>query len=244
MLALLQELGGEGGNYLALEFQGPGLASLSVEDRMVLSSMATETGAKAAIFPSDRLTAAYLAGRTSAPFAAVEPDPGASYDREIVLDLGTVHPRVALPHRPDLVVPAGDAVDTPVQMVFIGTCTGGRASDVRKVREVLESLGGIAEGVQLVITPASREVFLELTRDGTLAGLAEMGATVTTPGCGPCCGTSGPIPGDGMNVISTANRNFKGRMGNGMARIYLASPVTCAAAAAAGRIVDPERGWR
>jgi 3-isopropylmalate/(R)-2-methylmalate dehydratase large subunit len=244
MLALLEELGGEGGNYLTLEFHGPGVGSLSVEDRMVLSSMATETGAKAAIFPFDRLTATYLAGRTSAPVAAVDGDPDAEYVREIVLDLSELQARVALPHHPDHVVPAAAAVGTPVHMVFIGTCTGGRASDVRKVHEVLESAGGIAAGVQLVITPASREVFLELTRDGTLAGLAEMGATVTTPGCGPCCGTSGPIPGDGMNVISTANRNFKGRMGNGTAAIYLASPVTCAAAAAAGRIVDPEEGWR
>jgi 3-isopropylmalate/(R)-2-methylmalate dehydratase large subunit len=123
-------------------------------------------------------------------------------------------------------------------MAFIGTCTGGRAADIREAVAVIERAGGkVARGVQLVVTPASRAVADQLEADGTLAKLLAMGATVTTAGCGACCGTSGVIPAAGTNVISTANRNFKGRMGQATAEIYLASPAACAAAAAAGRIV-------
>jgi 3-isopropylmalate/(R)-2-methylmalate dehydratase large subunit len=127
-------------------------------------------------------------------------------------------------------------------MVFIGTCTGGRASDVRAALAIVEASGGrIAPGVQLVVTPASREVYLDLLADGSAHRLAAMGAIITTPGCGACCGTSGAIPGHGMNVLSTANRNFKARMGNATASIYLASPAACAAAAVTGVITDPRR---
>ena len=147
---------------------------------------------------------------------------------------------MALPHSPDNVVPMEQAAGTPVQMVFIGTCTGGRVRDFHEALAVLERGGGrVAPGVQLVVTPASREVAERLRADGTLAKFEAMGAIVTTPGCGACCGTSGVIPGDGMNVLSTANRNFKARMGNATASIYLASPAACAAAAATGRITDP-----
>ncbi|HEY9228409.1 MAG TPA: aconitase family protein, partial [Gemmatimonadaceae bacterium] len=134
-----------------------------------------------------------------------------------------------------------DAVaGAPVHMVFIGTCTGGRVTDFHEALGVFERAGGrIARGVQLVVTPASRDIYLQLIDDGTIAKLAAMGAIVTTPGCGACCGTSGAIPGDGMTVMSTANRNFKARMGNATASIYLASPAACAAAAVTGRITDP-----
>ena len=125
-------------------------------------------------------------------------------------------------------------------MVFVGTCTGGRVADVHEVLDVLRTGGSrIAPGVQLVVTPASREVERRLTDDGTLAALKQMGATITTPGCGACCGTSGVIPAAGTNVLSTANRNFKARMGPASVSIYLASPAACAAAALTGRITDP-----
>jgi 3-isopropylmalate/(R)-2-methylmalate dehydratase large subunit len=149
-------------------------------------------------------------------------------------------PRVAIPHSPNDVVSIEQIVGTPVHMVFLGTCTGGRVPDFHEALDVLERAGGhVAPGLQLVVTPASREVYLRLIEDGTLGKLAAMGAIVTTPGCGACCGTSGAIPGDGMTVLSTANRNFKARMGNATASIYLASPAACAAAAATGSITDP-----
>jgi 3-isopropylmalate/(R)-2-methylmalate dehydratase large subunit len=243
-LELVRIIGPEGANYQTLELDGPAVSSLSLEDRLVISNLGVEMGAKAAIFGVDAETEAYLAGRRAtsdrAQSTVVVSDRDARYAREIVVDTSAISPRVSLPHAPDNVVAIDEAVGTPVQMVFIGTCTGGRVPDFHDVLRVLERAGGrIAPGVQLVLTPASREVERRLLADGTLQALAAMGGMVTTPGCGACCGTSGVIPGDGMNVISTANRNFKARMGNATASIYLASPTACAAAAATGRITDP-----
>jgi 3-isopropylmalate/(R)-2-methylmalate dehydratase large subunit len=221
-LALAGELGADGASYQALEFAGPAVERLSLDDRLVLANLAVEMGAKNGIFPG-----------------AVTADPDARYAREVRLDLDALAPQVALPHQVDRVVEIGSAAGTPVQMVYLGTCTGGRVSDFHQAREILRAGGGVARGVQLVVTPASRAVLETLARDGTLADFLAMGAVVGTPGCGSCCGTCGAIPGDGVNVISTANRNFKGRMGNSAAAIYLASPASCAAAAVRGAIADP-----
>src|SRR5262249_20548180 len=171
---------------------------------------------------------------------AVAPDDAAAYERDIVLELDAIGPRVAVPHDPTDVVPIEQLAGTRVDMIFLGTCTGGRVADFHDALAVLQAHGGaIAPGVQLVVPPASREVYARLIDDGTLAKLTAMGAIVTIPGCGACCGTSGMIPGDGMTVLSTANRNFKARMGNATAQIYLASPTACAAAAVTGYITDP-----
>jgi 3-isopropylmalate/(R)-2-methylmalate dehydratase large subunit len=244
-LTMIAQLGAEGANYRALEFHGPGVREFSLEDRFVFSSLAVEAGAKAAIFESDSATTDYLAPRTSARGAPVASDRDAVFASELVLRLDEITPRVAIPHSPNDVVPIGNVLNVPVHMVFLGTCTGGRVTDFHEALAVLERGGGrIANGVQLVATPASREIYLRLIDDGTIAKLASMGAIVTTPGCGACCGTSGAIPGDGMNVVSTANRNFKARMGNATAAIYLASPAACAAAAVTGRLVDPREVGR
>jgi 3-isopropylmalate/(R)-2-methylmalate dehydratase large subunit len=215
VLTLAGMLGADGATYCALEYEG----DLPLDDRMTIANMAVEMGAKNAIFPG-----------------VVEADRDASYVREIEIDLDRVEPMVALPHHVDRVVPIDQAAGTPVQMVYLGTCTGGRVSDFHAARDVIKRGGGVAKGVQLVVTPASRNVLETLTNDGTLADFIAMGAVIVTPGCGSCCGTCGAIPGDGVNVISTANRNFKGRMGNSNASIYLASPATCAAAAVTGKI--------
>jgi 3-isopropylmalate/(R)-2-methylmalate dehydratase large subunit len=221
-LALAAELGADGATYQALEFTG---IELRLEDRLVLANMAVEMGAKNGIF----------AGEVAA-------DPDAGYAREITLRLDQLAPQVALPHRVDQVAPIAAVAGTPVQFVYLGTCTGGRASDYHEALCVLRAGGGPARGVKLVVTPASRAVMEALEVDGTMAEFRAMGAEIGAPGCGSCCGTCGPIPGDGINVISTANRNFKGRMGNGAASIYLASPASCAAAAVRGAIADP-REW-
>ncbi len=238
-LALAKELGADGATYQALEFCGPALAALDLEDRLVLSNLAVEMGAKNGIFPADSNTLSYLDERAEGSFQPVEPDKGAHYVRKIILALDTLTPQIALPHQVDRVVPIQDALGTPVQMVYLGTCTGGRVRDFHQAMDVLKAGGGPAPGVQLVVTPASREVLEALTRDGTLTEFITMGAVIVTPGCGSCCGTCGAIPGDGVNVISTANRNFKGRMGNSNAAIYLASPASCAASAVRGVIADP-----
>jgi 3-isopropylmalate/(R)-2-methylmalate dehydratase large subunit len=235
-LALAKELGADGANYQALEFAGEGVGTLDLEDRLVVANLAIEMGAKNAVFPADAKTFDYLGGVRG---EACAPDADAGYTREIHIALDSLTPLVALPHQPDYGVSIAESARVPVQMVYLGTCTGGRVRDYHQALAVLKAGGGVAPGVQLVVTPASRTVLETLARDGTLAELIAMGAVIQTPGCGSCCGTCGAIPGDGVNVISTANRNFKGRMGNGAASIYLASPASCAAAAVSGEIADP-----
>jgi 3-isopropylmalate/(R)-2-methylmalate dehydratase large subunit len=236
-LALIAEIGADGANYQAIEFDGDALAAFPFEDRLVLSSLMVECGAKAAIFPHDAVTAAYRLERGGDKGTPVTADAGAEVAREVICDLGALTPRLARPDAPTNVGPLAGAAGVPVQMVFIGTCTGGRVSDVHAALTAFEDAGGrLARGVQLVITPASREVHERLVADGTMAHFMAAGAVVTTPGCGACCGTSGVLPADGMTVLSTANRNFKARMGNATARIYLASPAACGRAAATGRI--------
>ncbi|MSR07576.1 MAG: homoaconitate hydratase family protein [Gemmatimonadetes bacterium] len=222
-LHLVGLMGAEGASYQALEFDGPAVAGLSLEDRLVICSMGVEMGAKASIFPG-----------------AVTSDRDTRFAREVALDLASIAPKVARPHAPDHVSDIAEASGQPVHMVFIGTCTGGRVSDIHAALGVLERAGaGVKPGVQLVVTPASREVQRTLERDGSLARLSALGAVVTPPGCGACCGTSGVIPDDGATVMSTANRNFKARMGRSSASIYLASAAACAAAAVTGSITDP-----
>jgi 3-isopropylmalate/(R)-2-methylmalate dehydratase large subunit len=238
-LAIAGRIGADGAGYQAIEFDGPAAADMNVAGRAVLSNMSVEMGAKAGIFRTDDKTIEYLEDRTCASFNAVEPDADARYSGEIMVDVSEIGPMVALPHAVDNVAGVDATAATPIQMVFLGTCTGGRICDFHEACRVLDEAGGIAADVQLVAAPASREVETELRRDGTLDRLASMGAIVLPPGCGPCCGTSGPIPTDGVNILSTANRNFKARMGNGTAAIFLASPASCAAAAATGRITDP-----
>jgi 3-isopropylmalate/(R)-2-methylmalate dehydratase large subunit len=223
-LELAGQLGSDGATYQALEFAG---VDLPLDDRLVLANMAVEMGAKNGIFP-----------------ALIAPDPGACYAREVHVALDQLVPQVALPHRVDHVATIASAAGTPVHMVYLGTCTGGRVSDYHEALRVLQAGGGPAPGVQLLVTAASRAIMDALTADGTVAAFQTMGAVIGAPGCGSCCGTCGPIPGDGVNVISTANRNFKGRMGNGSAAIYLASPASCAAAAVRGAIADPREYHR
>lgn len=236
-LEIVSRLGSDGADYHALEFCGDGLNSLDVDDRFVIASLMVEAGAKAALFPCDEVTRAFLEARTVSIAGAVASDAGATFVHTLDLNLSALTPMVSRPHAPNNVVPLAESAGTPVHMVFVGTCTGGRVSDFHVMRRAFDAAGGrIAPGVQLVLTPASREVLDRLTGDGTLAYLLALGAQLTTAGCGACCGTSGVIPSDGMTVLSTANRNFKGRMGNAKAPIYLASPQVCGIAAATGRI--------
>jgi 3-isopropylmalate/(R)-2-methylmalate dehydratase large subunit len=238
-LHLAKELGADGASYQAIEYCGPAIASLDLEDRLVLSNLTVEMGGKNGVFPADQKTLDYLHGRNAAAFESVDSDSDAKYSREITIALDKLTPQIALPHLVDQVTEVRAASGTKVQMVYLGTCTGGRVRDFHQARGVIKAGGGIAPGVQLVVTPASREVLETITADGTLADFIALGAVIGTPGCGSCCGSCGTIPGDGVNVISTANRNFKGRMGNSNASIYLASPASCAAAAVRGTITDP-----
>ena len=239
-LAIVARLGAEGANYQAVEFDGEGVAQLSLDDRLVLSNLLVESGAKAAMFSADAVLAEFLASRGVAEYTPVVADADARCARMLDVDLAEQTPVIALPHSPANVVPIDTAAGVPIHMVFLGTCTGGRVRDFHEAIAVIEHGGGkLAAGVQLVVTPASRDVEQHLIADGSYAKLEAIGATITAPGCGACCGTSGVIPRDGTNVLSTANRNFKARMGNATAQIYLASPAACAAAAVTGVIANP-----
>ncbi|HEY0886663.1 MAG TPA: aconitase/3-isopropylmalate dehydratase large subunit family protein [Ramlibacter sp.] len=240
-LALARRIGADGASYMALEFAGPGVAALDMDDRIVLANMSVEMGAKAGLLPFDDRTAAYLEARNAATGEPTAPDPDACYAGVIDLDLAAVVPQVALPHRVDQVMDLAEAPETRVDMVYLGTCTGGRTKDFREALEVLREGGGVAAGVRLVVTPASDTVRDELAAAGLLAEFEALGAEIQPPGCGSCCGTCGTIPAAGTNVASTANRNFKGRMGNREAQIFLASPRACASAAVHGRLIDPRR---
>ncbi|MCW5323525.1 homoaconitate hydratase family protein [Verminephrobacter aporrectodeae subsp. tuberculatae] len=233
-LTLARRMGSDGANYRVLEFQGPGVATLDMDDRIVLANMAVELGAKAGIFPFDGTTQQWLStvfgGRPEPEHA----DADAHYADTMHLDLASVVPQIALPHRVDNVIDLQDAPPTPIDMVYLGTCTGGRVKDYREALDALQRYGRIAPGVRLVLAPASESVRRELERSGMLDAFVSLGAELRPPGCGSCCGTCGTAPSNGQNVASTANRNFKGRMGNAAASIFLASPRACATMAATG----------
>lgn len=240
-LALASRLGADGASYLALEFDGPGVQGLDVDDRIVLANMSVEMGAKAGLFPFDRRTRAFLLDAGVEHCAPMQADPGAAYADVLRLDLGSIEPQVALPHRVDQVMPLSQAAPMPIDLVYLGTCTGGRVKDYREALSVLRAGGGVATGVRLVVTPASEAVRAELEREGLLAEFTALGAQVQPPGCGACCGTCGSVPAGGIRVASTANRNFKGRMGDSSAQIFLASPRSCAEAAVRGSLGGVQR---
>lgn len=234
----VREIGGSGAVYKAVEFGGDGVADLQMPGRFTICNLMAETGAKCAIMPADSLTMGYLGGDSSADCVAADPD--AQYEKIISIDLASVEPMVSLPHRADNAVPVRDAEGIPVQMGLIGTCTNGRLEDFK---EALDAMGdrNVHPGFQLLVVPASRKIYAEMAGNGMLAKFAEKGAVILPPSCGPCCGSSAGTPGDGVNVISTANRNFIGRMGNVNANIYLASPATVGISSVAGIITDPGR---
>lgn len=234
VLELIRRVGVDGATYMCLEFTGPGLATLSLDARLTMCSMAIEMGAKTALMEADDAVADYLAQRNLPAGEPVSADPDASFGNELTIDLSEVRPMVVLPHDLTRIVPA-DSVDTVVNQAFVGTCTNSRLEDLRAAADTLTGQTVHPE-VRLIVTPGSRDVYLAAMREGLIETLMTAGAVVTPPGCGPCVGTHMGVPADGETVISTANRNFKGRMGNRFASIILGSPETVAASAVLGRV--------
>ncbi len=238
-LVLVGLLGAQGANYSAIEFMGSALEHISIAERMTLCNMMVESGAKFSIMPSDAMTRTFLQQHAFCqPMTEYSADEDAQYERIIDLHLDTISPMLAKPHCVDLVAPLTQCEGTPIHMAIIGTCTNGRIEDLRNALEAMQDLP-VAPEVQLLIIPASRQIYIQASEEGILAKLAAKGAVILPPGCGPCCGSSAGIPRDNWNVISTANRNFIGRMGNVKANIYLASPRSVALAAVHGYICSP-----
>jgi 3-isopropylmalate/(R)-2-methylmalate dehydratase large subunit len=245
ILYLARLIGVDGATYRALEFSGPVIDSLSVDARMTISNMAIEVGAKAGLMRADSKTYAFFeerARRNGVPLAheprPVDPDPDAEYTRSIEIDASTLEPQIARPHAVGNVSPISMVVGTPVAEGYIGTCTNGRLTDLAIAASILRGKT-VHPDVRLVVAPASRDIYLDAMAAGYIQDLVEAGASVVTPGCGPCVGTHNGVPSDGENVISTANRNFRGRMGNSNAFVYLGSPATVAASVLNARITDP-----
>ena len=239
-LMLAGDITADGASYMALEIAGETVAHLEIDERLTISNLAVEMGAKVGLMEADEKTLEFFRGRTSARLEPVSADPDAVYAWERVYDVGELVPMVAKPHTVDNVCPVEEVEGIPVSQGFIGTCTNGRLADLRAAAVILKGRKVAAE-VRLIVAPASREVMLAALSEGLLEVFMRAGAVVTCPGCACCVGTHQGVPGDGENVISSANRNFKGRMGNPEACIYLASPATVAASCLKGSITDPRR---
>jgi 3-isopropylmalate/(R)-2-methylmalate dehydratase large subunit len=239
ILRLIGTITADGATYMALEFGGPAADSMPHHERMVLANMAVEAGAKTGLFSSDGQTRLFLESQgRGGDWRRIAPDPGASYIRVIDIDLSTLVPMVAFPHTVDNVRTIDEAKGEKMDQVFIGTCTNGRIEDLRVAASILRGKKRHPD-TRLLVIPASRKVYGHAIEEGLLTIFNDAGASINTPGCGPCVGVHQGVLGDGEKCIATMNRNFKGRMGNPEAFIYLASPATCAASAIVGEIADP-----
>jgi 3-isopropylmalate/(R)-2-methylmalate dehydratase large subunit len=245
-LWIIGMIGSAGANYMSIEFHGDGVKTLSISERMTLTNLASEMGAKNAVFPADEVLAGFLnkhsedstKSKHSEVRNGVWADVDAKYEREVEINLDEIFPLVAAPHNVDNVKAVSEVQGKKLNQGLIGTCTNGRLEDIRVAAEILDGKQ-VADGFQLLVIPASKEIYLQMIEEGLTTKLMNAGASVLAVSCGPCLGTGQGIPADGYTVISTANRNFKGRMGNKEANIYLASPACVAYSAIAGEITDP-----
>jgi 3-isopropylmalate/(R)-2-methylmalate dehydratase large subunit len=238
ILHIIGDVGADGATYCSVEFAGETIEKMSIAGRMVLTNMAAEMGAKNGVVEPDEITRSWLKGRVSNGYQEVHADPDAAYRVVLEYDVRDLAPQVAKPHTVDNVVPVTDVLGTPINQALVGTCTNGRLEDLAAAADILRGKH-IAPGVRMLVLPASREVLLAAMERGIVSDLVTAGATLLNPGCGPCLGAHEGCMAPEEVTISTANRNFKGRMGSKEAFIYLASPATVAASALTGVISDP-----
>ena len=239
ILHLIGRIGADGATYKALEFAGEAVDTMSMSQRFTIANMAVEAGAKAGLFAADKTTQDYLVSQGRGDhYQPVFPDADAVYEQTINIDVANLEPAVAKPHTVDNIALAKELKGTKIQQVFIGTCTNGRLEDLAIAANILKGRKCHSE-TRLIVVPASRQVLLSAIKAGYIQTLVEAGAVIVPPGCGPCLGLHQGVLGNGEACLSTANRNFKGRMGNPEAFIYLGSPATAAATAIAGEITDP-----
>lgn len=247
ILYLIGKLTAEGANFRVIEFHGETIENMSTSGRLVICNMTVEAGATAGIVPADKETFRYLsetAGvkRNEIP-EAVLPDADAVYERTIEIDASTLVPQIACPHTVDNVKPIDQVVGVPINQIVIGSCTNGRLDDIEVAADIIKGKK-VAEGTRMLVFPASTRIYLEAMKKGYLATLMEAGAVVMNSGCGPCLGIHQGALADNDVALATTNRNFKGRMGNPRAEVYLCSPAVAAASAITGKITDPRQGGK
>lgn len=240
ILHIIGMIGVDGALYKSMEFTGPGVASLSIDDRFTICNMAIEAGGKNGIFPVDQITKDYMKGRVDREYTVYEADADAEYDQVYNIDLSALKPTVAFPHLPGNSRTIDEVGDVPIQQSVIGSCTNGRLSDMRIAAEILAGKR-VHPDVRCIIVPATQQIYKECIKLGYLETFIDAGCVVSTPTCGPCMGGHMGILAEGERCVSTTNRNFVGRMGHTKSEIYLASPAVAAASAIAGKIVAPER---
>lgn len=241
ILYLIAKVGADGATYQSVEFAGEAVRELSMEARLTICNMAIEMGAKAGLMEADETTQAWLAQRTDRSRGPVFADPDAEYVSVHEYDVSQLVPQLARPHAVENVVPVDEVEGTPIQQGILGTCTAARVEDFRTAASILSG-EEVHPYTRLYLIPSSKRVLLELLRDGTIQSLLDAGAVMGVPSCSGCTGGAAfAVPADGENMISTANRNFKGRTGNPSAFIYLASPATVAASVVEGCIADPRK---
>lgn len=233
-LWIIGMIGSSGADYMSIEYHGEGVKSLGISERMTLTNLASEMGAKNAVFPADEILNKFYGEAVEGIWA----DDDANYAQEIEINLNELFPCVAAPHNVDNVKAVSEVQGIKLNQALVGTCTNGRIEDLREAAKVLEG-NSLPKDFQMLIVPASREIYMQAMKEGLIEIFMNAGANVLATSCGPCLGTGQGIPADGYNIISTANRNFKGRMGNKESFVYLASPATVAASALKGEITDP-----
>ena len=238
ILHIIGMIGVDGALYKSMEFTGPGVASLSMDDRLCIANMAIEAGGKNGIFPVDDVTREYMKGRVNREWTEYEADEDAEYDAVYEIDLSTLEPTVSFPHLPENTKTIGEVGEIAIDQVVIGSCTNGRLSDMKAAADLLRGRH-IAKGVRAIVIPATQKIYKECIKLGYIDDFIDAGCIVSTPTCGPCLGGYMGILAAEERCVSTTNRNFVGRMGHVTSEIYLASPYVAAASAIAGRIADP-----
>ena len=239
ILSIIGKIGVDGALYKSMEFTGPGVASLSMDDRLCICNMAIEAGAKNGIFPVDEKTVAYMEGRCERAPKVYTADADAEYEAVYEIDLSRIVPTVACPHLPENTKPAADLADIKIDQVVIGSCTNGRMEDMEAAYQTLKG-NKVADGVRCIIIPATMQIYRDCVERGYVTAFIDAGAIVSTPTCGPCLGGYMGILAAGERCIATTNRNFVGRMGHVNSEVYLASPLTAAASALTGFITAPK----
>ncbi len=245
ILQLIGDIKADGATYKAVEFQGDAIDKLDMDGRFTICNMLVEMGAKAGFMPIDQKTVAWFKahGVSEQKIKQVKADDDAIYEKVIRYDISKLKPQVSMPHTVDNTASVDKLKNIKINEAFLGTCTNGRLSDLKVAANILKTRK-VSSSVRLIVAPSSRDIYLSALKAGIIDTLIRAGAVVLVPGCGPCVGTHNGIPSDGEIVISTANRNFLGRMGNPNAFIYLASPATVAASSIEGKIADPRKYFK